>query len=148
VIVIAAASSLAGPFGPEKFNYEAEMYYLIAYPHCKAGDIEEADKLLARAIELKEDYADAYILRGTMYGDADRPELAVRYLSKAVELAPDFYLGRYRLAENLIKLDKPELAAEQLNLALTAAEQQNNYIMSLMIKRLLEQIYEPNAPQR
>jgi 4-amino-4-deoxy-L-arabinose transferase-like glycosyltransferase len=148
VIAIAAVSSLAGPFGPEKFNYEAEMYFLVAYPYYENGDIEEADKLLAKAIGLKGDYADAYILRGAMYGQADQPNLAVRYLSKAVELAPDFYVGRYRLAENLIRLNKPELAAEQLRLALAASEQQDDYIMSARIKTLLEQVSEPNAPQR
>ncbi len=148
VVVIAAASSLAGPFNTETFNYEAEMYYLIAYPSYKNGDIEQADKLLARAIELKSDYADAYILRGTMYWQADQPQRAVEYLSKAVELAPDFYIGRYRLAENLIMLDKHAPAAEQLRIALNDSKRQKNPYMSARIETLLSRITEPNAPQR
>jgi tetratricopeptide (TPR) repeat protein len=148
VIVIAAASSLAGPFGQETFNYEAEMYYFIAKHSYKNGDIEQANKLLAKAAELKSDYADAYILRGTMYSQADQPQRAVEYLSKAVELAPDFYTGRYHLAENLIKLEKNSLAAEQLRIALTDSKRQKNFYASARIETLLSRITEPNEPQQ
>ncbi len=147
VLVIAVASSLAGPFGPEKFNYEAEMYYLAAFAPYEDDDFEKADELLSKAIELKGDYADAYILRGTIYSEADQPRLAVDYLSKAIELAPDFYYGRYRLAENLIKLDQPDLAAEQLRIALADSQRQNNHFMSARIRSLLDRISDPNAPQ-
>ena len=147
VLVIAAASSLAGPFGPEKFNYEAEMYYLAAFAPYKNDDFEKADELLSKAIELKPDYADAYILRGTIYSKAGRTPLAVECLSKAIELAPDFYPGRYRLAENLIKLGQPELAAEQLRIALADSQRQNNYFMSAAIKSLLDEVSDPNRRQ-
>lgn len=144
---IAAASSLAGPFESERFNYEAEMYFLIAYPAYQNGDIERADKLLTEAIELKSDYADAYILRGTMYSQTDQPQRAVEYLSKGVEFAPDFYIGRYRLAENLIKLGKSTFAAEQLRTALKQSSQKKNSYMSARIVNLLYRINEPNQPQ-
>jgi 4-amino-4-deoxy-L-arabinose transferase-like glycosyltransferase len=145
IIVIAAASSLAGPFGPEKFNYEAEMYYLAAFAPYKNKDYEKADELLSKAIELQPDYADAYILRGTIYSEADQPKLAVEYLSKAIELAPDFYYGRYRLAENLIKLDQPDLAAEQLRIALADSQRQHNHFMSARIRSLSNRVSDPNA---
>jgi predicted Zn-dependent protease len=148
VSAIAVASSLAGPFGPEKFNYEAEMYYLVAYEPYQNKDVEKAEQLLSKAIKLQPDYADAYILRGTMYGEANQPELAAQYLCKAIELAPDSYIGRYRLAENLVKLDKPDLASKQLHLALTTAEQHKDYFMSARIKSLLAKISDPNAPKR
>jgi len=147
VSVISTSSSLAGPFGPEKFNYEAEMYYHAAFPYYKNRDIEKVDELLSIAIELKPDYADAYILLGTMYSKSDQPHTAIEYLRKAIELAPDSYVGRYRLAENLIKLNQLDHAAEQLRIALAAAEQQKNYFTSAKIRRLLDQIPDPNAQQ-
>ncbi|MFZ0034705.1 MAG: glycosyltransferase family 39 protein [Sedimentisphaerales bacterium] len=148
VSALAIAAGLDGPFVQEKYDYEAEMYYSVAFEYYKKADYIKAHEYVSKAIARRQDYADAYALLGLIYSRTDRPDLAVEYLSKSLEIYPVPHIRRYLLAENLLRLNRPDEAKEQLTLALAASEQKMDSHRSSAIRNLMAQIPEPNAPAK
>jgi 4-amino-4-deoxy-L-arabinose transferase-like glycosyltransferase len=146
VSTLAIAAGIDGPFAPEKYDYEAEMYYCVAFEHYNKADYIKAHEYVSKAIARRQDYADAYALLGMIYSRMGRPDLAVEYLSKSLEIYPVPHIRRYILARNLLKLNRPDEAREQLTQALTASEQKMDFDRSSAIKKLLNKIPEPNTP--
>jgi tetratricopeptide (TPR) repeat protein len=148
VSTLAVAASLDGPFAQEKYDYEAEMYYSVAFEYYKKADYTKAHEYVSKAITRRQDYADAYALLGMIYSRTDRPDLAVECLSKSLEIYPVPYIRRYLLAENLLKLNRPVEAKQQLTQALAASEQKMDFQRSSAIRNLMAQIPELNAPAK
>ena len=97
------------------------------------GKFEQAIENYSKAIELKPDYAYAYINRGNLYLKTGKTEAALKDYNKAIELKPDYvvcydnlglayaYKGEYPEAiksfEKAIELD-PKYADAHFNLGL------------------------------
>ena len=136
VSTLAIAASLEGPFVQEKYDYEAEMYYCVAFEHYKKADYIRAHEYVSKALARRQDYANAYALLGMIYSRTDRPDLAVECLSKSLEIYPVPHIKRYLLAENLLRLNRPDEAKEQLTQALAASEQKMDFERSLRYTKL------------
>ena len=65
-------------------HYYSGNHYLIT------GDYERAIVECSKAIELKPDYAEAYLLRGEAYYMNDNYDKAIADCHKAIELKPDY----------------------------------------------------------
>ncbi|MDD5326984.1 MAG: glycosyltransferase family 39 protein [Phycisphaerae bacterium] len=146
VLILAIAVSLAGPFVQEKYDYQAEMDYFVAFGYYSKEDYAKAYEYVSKAIARRQDYADAYALLGMIYSDTGRPDLAVESLSKSLEIYPIPYIRRYLLARNLLKLNRTDEAGRQLTQALAASEQKMDFKRSSIIRNLMALIPEPNAP--
>jgi len=68
-----------------------------------------------RAVELKEDYADAYDNLGTCAYRAGKHEEAIRYFRKAVEINPQFSRARINLGLVMMKCGMLQTAEEEFN---------------------------------
>jgi tetratricopeptide (TPR) repeat protein len=146
ISTLAIASGAYGVSAREKYDYEAEMYYSVAFAYYEKADYIKAHEYVSKAIARQQDYADAYALLGMIYSRTDRPDLAVKYLSKSLEIYPVPYIRRYLLAKNLLKLNRPDEAKEQLAQALAASRKKMDLDMSHAIKELMDKIPEPNSP--
>jgi len=145
VSTLAIAAGIPAPLPREKYDYEAEMYYTVAFEYYNKDDYIKAHEYVSKAIALRQGYADAYALLGMIYSSTHRPDLAVEYLSKSLEIYPVPHIRRYLLAYNLLKLNRPDEAKKQLIQALAASEQKLDFESSSAIRKLLDKIPEPNA---
>jgi tetratricopeptide (TPR) repeat protein len=146
VSALAIAAGIDGSSAREKYDYESETYYSVAFEYYNKADYVKAREYVSKAIARRGDYADAYALLGMIYSSTHRPDLAVEYLSKSLEIYPVPHIRRYLLADNLLKLNRPDEAREQLTWALAASEQKMDFERSAAIRRLMDKIPGPNAP--
>jgi tetratricopeptide (TPR) repeat protein len=118
----------------EKANPENYLgYYLHAIallegmgPSLDTAVAEQAEKLLSRALELKEDYADSHFELGVLLAKTREYERAEKHLARAVELNPKSSKTHYHLARVYTRLGKTEQARaeQQLHEKLTEQERQ------------------------
>ncbi len=118
----------------EKANPENYLgYYLHAIalieglgPEPDAAATAEAERLLSRALELKEDHADSHFELGALLAKKHDFEGAEKHLKRAIELNPDSSKAHYHLARVYTRLGKTEqaLAEQKLHEKLTEQERQ------------------------
>lgn len=104
------------PRRPETFLTKARILRKID------GKLEDSLKAVNSAIQLREDFGEAYNLRGSIYLKLDRPEKAVYDLEKAIEIKPTAV--RYsNLGDAFISLQNNEDAMNAFNNAIKLEKQ-------------------------
>lgn len=114
VCVAAAATSVAGPFAVERFDYEAEMHTIVGFELMKRNRMRAALEEFAETIRLEPENADAHKYIGLIMSGERRHDEAEAHLRKALEAAPDSYLIRYYLGGTLLNRGKRDEAARYL----------------------------------
>ncbi len=76
-----------------KRQTEAKIWYNKGYDEGEKGNYEKAIDYYTKAIELKPDYAAAYINRGNIYNGLKEYEKAINDFNKAIELEPDIAIA-------------------------------------------------------
>ena len=74
---------------------EAFGYFLQAAVSLKKNDFDEAIKLYTKAIELKPDFADAYVNRGVAWLNSDETGKAIANFTEAIKLKPGYAIAYY-----------------------------------------------------
>lgn len=87
----------------------------------RAGDMDRAESLLARAIEADPDAAEPRVLLARLRAATGKRSSAVQLASDAARLAPEDMRIRRLLAELLASVNRPEDAADQLRRVLQDA---------------------------
>jgi len=118
---VAAASSIAGPFAVERFDYEAEMHTIVGFELMKQNRTQEALAELSEALRLDPENGDAHKFIGLLMSQERRHAEAAVHLRKALEQAPDSYLIRYYLAMTLLNLGERNEAIRYLEEARSGA---------------------------
>ena len=118
IVAVAVLSSIAGPFAAEKINYQAEMFYCLAYRNQQLGRLNEAVPFLNKAINEDPLYCDAHHLLGYILYQQGKPKEAIPYLKKAIEINPQYYSAYTNIGLALCKLGKIEEGVENFNKAL------------------------------
>jgi len=118
IAAVAVLSSIAGPFAAEKINYEAEMYYCLAYRNQQLGQLNEAVPFLNKALQEDPLYCDAYHLLGYILYQQGKPREAIPFLRKAIEINPEYYSAYTNIGLALCRLGKIEEGIENFNRAL------------------------------
>jgi 4-amino-4-deoxy-L-arabinose transferase-like glycosyltransferase len=103
VALVTAVVSMAGPFGEEKLDYKAELYFALGWSLNKQGRTDEAIQAYSKAIELKGDYVEAHNNLGNVLFRLDRFEEAKGHYGKAVEADPNNAVAHYNLGSCLQK---------------------------------------------
>ncbi len=147
IVVIAAASSIAGPFAPEKYNFEAEMHYCLGYYMWDNDMLDKAYEHLTKAVELAPDYADAQKILGRTYYKRGQYHLARQHLEKAALLNPQSYSTPYQLGKTLVKLGELQLAIEQFDKAVVLADNVGNIFMAVVAEEQAEKCREQISSQ-
>jgi hypothetical protein len=119
--VAAVASSVAGPFVVEKYNYEAEMHSIVGFELMKQNRMDEAVTELSQALRLDPNHGDAHKYLGLIMSQEHRPAEAALHLRRALEQEPDSYLIRYYLGVTLLNLGAREKAIQLLREARSGA---------------------------
>ncbi|MHC4395594.1 MAG: tetratricopeptide repeat protein [Planctomycetota bacterium] len=115
---VAVLSSLGGPFGAEKINYEAEMYYCLGYRNQQLGRPKEAIPFLHKALQVDPLYCDANHLLGYLLYQQGKPKEAIEFFNKALEINPEYYSAHTNLGLVFCQLGKVEEGVEHFNKAL------------------------------
>ena len=82
----------------------------------RAEEIEQAQPLLARAIAIKPDFADAHLELGNLYAALKQHEKAAAEFREAVRLNPRSEMGHYRLGQTYRNLQQLEQARQELEI--------------------------------
>jgi tetratricopeptide (TPR) repeat protein len=121
VCLVAAVTSVAGPFAVEKFDYEAEMHTIVGFELMKQNRAREALAEFSETLRLEPDNADAHKYVGLIMSRERRHVEAEAHLRKALEAEPDSYLIRYYLGGTLLNLGKRDEALRYLQEARAGA---------------------------
>jgi 4-amino-4-deoxy-L-arabinose transferase-like glycosyltransferase len=121
IAVVAGASSAAGPFPVEKYNYEAEMHSIVGFELMKEKQLPAAVEQFNEALRLDPGWGDAHKYLGLIMSDERRPAEAAEHLRKALAAEPDSYLLRYYLGITLLNLGRTDEALQYLEDARTGA---------------------------
>jgi tetratricopeptide (TPR) repeat protein len=113
VAAIGAASSIAGPFAVEKYDYRAELHSAVGFELMKEHRTEAAVREFSEALRLDPDFTEAHKYLGIIMSGERRHAEAERHLRAALAQEPDSYLLQYYLGVTLLNLGKKE-EAEQL----------------------------------
>jgi len=150
VCAVAAASSIAGPFVVEKYNYEAEMHSIVGFELMKQNRMDEAVSELSEALRLDPNYGDAHKYLGLIMSQERRHAEAAVHLRKALEQEPDSYLIRYYLGVTLLNLGEREEAIPLLQEARSQAAAAKEERLVGEIDRVLGSATAPpeSAPAR
>ncbi len=125
-VLIGGASSVAGPFTPEKFNFEAEMHYCIGYHMWDNEDFDQAQMHLSKAVSLTPDYADAHNVLGRTLYEKGQYQQARQHLETAIKLNPSSYSGHYYLGKVMLEFGENSVALEEFEKAAELAGQAGN----------------------
>jgi tetratricopeptide (TPR) repeat protein len=118
IAAVAVLSSIAGPFAAEKINYEAEMYYCLAYRNQQLGRLNEAVPFLNKALQQDPLYCDAHHLLGYLLYQQGKPREAIPFLRKSLEINPEYSSAYTHIGLALCQLGKIEEGVENFNRAL------------------------------
>jgi 4-amino-4-deoxy-L-arabinose transferase-like glycosyltransferase len=117
VCAVAAATSVAGPFAVEKFDYEAEMHTIVGFELMKQNRMDAALAELSETLRLDPASGDAHKYIGIIMGRERRHAEAAVHLRAALAQEPDSYLIRYYLGVTLLNLGKRDEAISLLERA-------------------------------
>jgi tetratricopeptide (TPR) repeat protein len=109
-------SSTANPaaVAPPPHPKKAEAYYYIANSFRKQNNLEAALTNYTKAIEVRPEFPQALMERGTLYMEQKRYDLAVPDFQKVVQLAPDNIDAHYQLGMAYSLLQNYQAAIPEL----------------------------------
>lgn len=110
--VSTTANNSAAP--PPPHPKKAEAYYYIANSFKKKNNMEAALANYTKAIEVRADYIQALVERGSLYMEQKRNDLAVPDFQKVVQLAPDNIDAHYQLGMAYCLLENYQAAIPEL----------------------------------
>jgi 4-amino-4-deoxy-L-arabinose transferase-like glycosyltransferase len=149
---VAVATSVAGPFAVEKFDYEAEMHTIVGFELMKQNRAREALAEFSEALRLEPNDSDAHKYIGIIMSGERRHGEAEVHLRKALESKPDSYLIRYYLAIALLNQGKREEArgylAEARAGAVAAKEERLLKEIDKVLGSLAEKRQQPDIRPR
>jgi len=88
----------------------ASVLTLKARCHFDQQDLDKAESLVERSIELDPDYLPAMLLKGRLALETDRASEAVEILAQAVELSPGDFQAHFQLAKAYQAVGQKEFA--------------------------------------
>jgi tetratricopeptide (TPR) repeat protein len=97
----------------------------------QAGELQQADRLYRRILELDPDHADSLHLLGLVRAQSDEPEAGVRLIARALALKPDFALAHYNLGNALRQLGRGEAAIDAYREAIRLEPQSPGVLVNL-----------------
>jgi tetratricopeptide (TPR) repeat protein len=109
----------------------AYSHFLKGRLHDEQDMPEKAAQEFTKAIELRPDYAEAYLELGTMRRKLQDSEGALKAFQKAVELAPNDPAARYRLGREYLQSGAALKAIEQLREAFRLAPDNRTVLYNL-----------------
>jgi Flp pilus assembly protein TadD len=118
VLVIILLATVGGPFGAEKVNYEAEIYYCLGYYAREAEEFSQAIDHYEMCLQLNPNIFAAHNNLAVILRKRGDLEQAVAHYNKALQLEPDYTKTRLNIARALIELGKTGIAIEHLKEAL------------------------------
>jgi 4-amino-4-deoxy-L-arabinose transferase-like glycosyltransferase len=118
---VAAATSVAGPFAVERFDYEAEMHTIVGFELMKQNRTIRALEEFSEALKLEPNDGDAHKYIGLIMSGERRHAEAEAHLRKALEASPDSYIIKYYLGGTLLNLGKRDEALRYLREARAGA---------------------------
>lgn len=145
IAVVAAASSAAGPFTVEKYNYDAEMHSIVGFELMKEKRLPEAVEQFNEALRLDSSWGDAHKYLGLIMSQERRPAEAAEHLRKALAAEPDSYLLRYYLGVTLLNLGRTDEALQYLEDARSAAAAAKEDRLVTEIDRVLKSVASKRA---
>ena len=98
VALVAVLSSIAGPFEPEKVDYDAEMHCCMGFDLVRSGRIDEAIHHLSEALKLNPLHSTAHNNLATALCFQEKFEEAIQHFEKTLEVNPESYSARTNLA--------------------------------------------------
>ena len=119
--LVAVLSSVDGPFGAERVNYEAEMYRMLALEYAGHGKMDQALTALRHSLDLEPLNGDAHDALGDVLAREKDFAGARKHYAKALEIDPQRYLGHLKLGNALLDLKEFDLAIEHFRAALQAS---------------------------
>jgi 4-amino-4-deoxy-L-arabinose transferase-like glycosyltransferase len=148
VCALAAATSIAGPFAVEKYDYEAEMHSIVGFELMKQKRMPEALEQFSTALSIDPNWGDAHKYTGLILSQMRRPAEAADHLRKALAQDPDSYLIRYYLGVALLNLGKADEAREMLERARAGALAAKEDALVKEIDRVLASVDARRQPGR
>ncbi len=118
IVGIGLASSVAGPFYEEQFNYEPELYGGVAASLSRQGKVDEAIETYSKAISLKADFIEAHVHLALLLLKQERYQEAVGHWNIALEIEPGDVRLHRDLGLTLFKLGRVEDAIEEYHKAI------------------------------
>jgi tetratricopeptide (TPR) repeat protein len=101
---------------PDRFwpyYYLGHVAFLDARSSQSADDLRKAQRLLAKSLEIRPDYADAHLELGNVYAQNQRWQEAVEEYLKTVSLKPDLAEAHYKLYRAYLEAGDKAHAQEQ-----------------------------------
>lgn len=136
-IALTVATSAAGPFAVERYDYRAEMHTEIGSELLKQGRVDAARAELLAALAADPDRGDAHKYLGLLLAGERRHAEAAPHFEKALASDPDSYLVRYYLGTTLFNLGKREEGRRYLEEAREGAVAAREDRLVEMIDRML-----------
>ena len=96
----------------------AYAYYLRAKIHTERGETDQSIAALKKAVELQQDFAEAWSDLGDAYKKLQDDAHALGALQRAVKIKPDDAVAQTRLANQLLAQDRDHEAVEHFEVAL------------------------------
>ncbi|MBI5324860.1 MAG: tetratricopeptide repeat protein [Ignavibacteriae bacterium] len=96
----------------------AEDYYFKGYEYFDKKDYENAIKQWEKAIELKQNYYEAWNNKGVAFDILEKYEEAIKSYDEAIKIKQDFYLAWNNKGSALSKLEKYEEAIKSYDEAI------------------------------
>jgi len=109
----------------------ARRYYLRGRVYHQQDQATKAEKDLEKAIQLRPDYAKAYLELGVTRADLQNGPGALEALRKAVALAPDEPEARFQLGSQYLRLGQAQQAIEHLRVASRLQPDDRNVLYAL-----------------
>lgn len=110
MLLIAGLSSIAGPFGAEKLNYEVEMHYCLGCEYFRRGELAKSIDFFSRTIELEPEHGEAYRNIGLAYTKMGRFSDAIANYERAVSIDGDYFANHSDLGVALHQYGKIDQA--------------------------------------
>jgi predicted Zn-dependent protease len=98
----------------QRFPEDPLIHFQLAFVQFQQGNLSDAEQQLLRAVEVKDDYADAWGALADVYARTDRTQAAMTAFERATAAAPENTGMQLAFAEFLLQNEKPQQAAEIL----------------------------------
>ncbi len=108
-LAIILLASVPGPFVEENINYEAELYYFVGGYWDNQSQFDKAIENYTKAIELKNDYAEAHDNLGLILLNRGQIEQAIDHFNESIYYEPENPRAEDHLQKAVHELNKKRL---------------------------------------
>lgn len=84
----------------------------LANTYSLTGDFKTAIKYINDALRIDKHYRDGYVLKGSIYKNLEKYDLALSSYQTALQIDPDYFIGQLNTGWLLTRMDNDELALE------------------------------------